>query len=124
MAGSRRHRHPAGALPTLSPRTSRIPSLPPIASTASRPAISSTRAATALSPTYTEITVHIPCPYCGERDRQEFSYLGDATKTRPNGLQATERAMLDYVYVRDNPAGPHREFWHHVVGCNAWLVVT
>jgi sarcosine oxidase subunit delta len=68
--------------------------------------------------------MRIPCPYCGERDRQEFAYLGDAAKTRPEGLDATEEAMLDYVYLRDNPAGPHREFWHHVAGCNAWLVVT
>ncbi len=30
----------------------------------------------------------------------------------------------DYVYLRDNPAGPHRELWQHVSGCRAWLVVT
>ncbi len=29
-----------------------------------------------------------------------------------------------YVYLRDNPAGPHRELWQHVAGCRAWLVVT
>ena len=68
--------------------------------------------------------MRIPCPYCGARDRQEFAYLGDTTNARPNGLDAAEEAMLDYVYVRDNPAGPHREFWHHVAGCDAWLVVT
>jgi sarcosine oxidase subunit delta len=22
-----------------------------------------------------------------------------------------------------NPAGPHREFWQHVMGCRQWLVV-
>lgn len=32
--------------------------------------------------------------------------------------------MAEYVYQRDNPAGPHRELWHHGAGCHAWLVVT
>jgi sarcosine oxidase subunit delta len=30
---------------------------------------------------------------------------------------------VDYVYRRDNPAGPHRELWYHASGCRAWLVV-
>lgn len=66
----------------------------------------------------------IPCPLCGERDLQEFSYRGDATKIRPNGLYTTLDAMADYVYLRDNPAGPHNELWQHSSGCHAWLVVT
>jgi heterotetrameric sarcosine oxidase delta subunit len=28
------------------------------------------------------------------------------------------------VYVRDNPAGPHRELWFHAASCHEWLVVT
>ena len=31
---------------------------------------------------------------------------------------------MDYVYLRDNLAGAHRELWHHVHGCRSWLVVT
>ena len=31
--------------------------------------------------------------------------------------------MHDYVYLRDNPAGPHRELWYHGAGCRSWLVV-
>ena len=31
--------------------------------------------------------------------------------------------MHDYVYLRDNPAGPHRELWYHAGGCRAWLIV-
>ena len=34
------------------------------------------------------------------------------------------QAFHDYVYLRDNPAGPHRELWYHGSGCRAWLVVT
>jgi sarcosine oxidase subunit delta len=67
--------------------------------------------------------MRIRCPHCGERDAQEFIYLGDATKVRPKGSDADAGAMIDYVYVRDNPAGPHREFWYHLAGCHAWLVV-
>lgn len=68
--------------------------------------------------------MRINCPHCGARDAQEFSYLGDATPQRPDGLQATEAAMFDYVYQRDNPAGRLRELWYHGAGCHAWLVVT
>jgi sarcosine oxidase subunit delta len=68
--------------------------------------------------------MRIPCPYCGERDVQEFSYLGDATLRRPDpSAPGAGLAFHDYVYLRDNPAGPHREFWQHVQGCRSWLVV-
>lgn len=68
--------------------------------------------------------MRITCPYCGARDAQEFSYLGAADPVRPDGMAATEAAMADYVYLRDNPAGPHRELWYHGAGCRSWLVVT
>jgi methylglutamate dehydrogenase subunit B len=69
--------------------------------------------------------MRIPCPFCGDRDSSEFAYLGDATLTRPDpSAPSAERAFHDYVYLRDNPAGPHREFWHHISGCQSWLVVT
>ncbi len=68
--------------------------------------------------------MRLRCPYCGERDSGEFTYLGDASLTRPNGLNTTPEAMFDYVYLRDNPAGQHREYWYHGAGCHAWLIVT
>jgi sarcosine oxidase subunit delta len=68
--------------------------------------------------------MRIPCPHCGERDLQEFVYLGDAGPRRPDGLGASLAAMHDYVYLRQNPAGPHRELWYHAAGCRAWLAVT
>jgi methylglutamate dehydrogenase subunit B len=81
--------------------------------------------ALAPSPICTEkSTMRIPCPFCGARDVREFSYLGDAMVSRPDpdDLDATSR-FIDYVYLRDNQAGPHREFWYHAFGCQAWLVV-
>lgn len=66
----------------------------------------------------------IPCPYCGARDAQEFSYRGDATLARPDptALDAAD-TFHDYVYLRDNPAGPHRELWYHAAGCRRWIEV-
>ncbi|CAH1655447.1 MULTISPECIES: sarcosine oxidase subunit delta [unclassified Chelatococcus] len=68
--------------------------------------------------------MRIPCPFCGERGVSEFSYRGDATLQRPDaGSENALAAFVDYVHLRDNPAGRHREFWQHTGGCRAWLVV-
>jgi len=66
--------------------------------------------------------MRIACPHCGPRDVREFSYLGDAAPKRPEA-NAPER-FTAYVYLRDNPAAPHRELWYHGAGCQAWLAVT
>ena len=69
--------------------------------------------------------MRIACPCCGERGLEEFSYFGDATPQRPrDGAAAPGEAWVDYVYLRDNPAGPHRELWYHGAACRSWLVVT
>jgi heterotetrameric sarcosine oxidase delta subunit len=71
--------------------------------------------------------MRIPCPYCGSRDAAEFSYFGDATLQRPEPAgepHADAAAMFEYVYLRDNPAGRHRDLWYHGSGCRSWLVVT
>jgi sarcosine oxidase subunit delta len=67
----------------------------------------------------------IPCPFCGARDLSEFTYLGDAAYVRPDprGEDAQSR-FVEAVYLRDNPAGPHVEWWYHASGCRAWLKVT
>lgn len=78
--------------------------------------------ASAPNPIFTEADgiMRIPCPFCGDRDAQEFVYRGDASPQRPEG----EEGFYDYVYLRDNPAGPMREHWYHAQGCRNWLVVT
>lgn len=65
----------------------------------------------------------IPCPYCGPRDLAEYTYQGDATRTRPDPASTDPAAWHDYVYQRANPAGDHREFWQHSGGCRQHLVV-
>ena len=32
--------------------------------------------------------------------------------------------FIIYMYLRDNPAGLHRELWFHEQGDRSWLVVT
>ena len=66
----------------------------------------------------------IPCPYCGPRAQVEFTYGGDATVDRPGRPEAVSlQAWLDHVYLRDNPRGPHTEWWHHGAGCRRWIKV-
>jgi len=73
--------------------------------------------------------MRINCPFCGEREVGEFTYLGDAAPRRPayaaEGPELApeaEDAFFDYVYLRDNVAGEMREYWYHGGGCRAWLV--
>ena len=48
--------------------------------------------------------------------------LGAAGVQRP-APDAAPEAWVDYVYLRDNPAGTHEELFHHVGGCRAMLAV-
>ena len=74
----------------------------------------------------------IPHPLLGPRDASEFACLGDASLLeRPVvddpatlGDDATLDAFHDYLHLRDNPIGVHRELWFHEQGDRSWLVVT
>lgn len=73
-------------------------------------------------------------PLLGPRDAAEFVYLGDAElMNRPSwqGKQAIKQAIdvalerfHEYLYIRDNPMGEHKELWYHEQGDRSWLVVT
>lgn len=67
--------------------------------------------------------MRITCPNCGERDRREFTYQGDAVALARPASDAGDQAWDDYLHNRDNPAGPTRDLWYHEGGCGAWLVV-
>jgi len=68
----------------------------------------------------------IPHPLLGPRDAQEFTYLGDASLlNRPDGrTEGALDAFNPHIYLRDNPAGVHRELWFHEQGDRSWLIVT
>ncbi|MEM8987084.1 MAG: sarcosine oxidase subunit delta [Pseudomonadota bacterium] len=65
-------------------------------------------------------------PLLGPRDVSEFVYLGDASLIDRPDWQAGDAGeqFHDYLYLRDNPAGAHRELWFHEQGDRSWLVVT
>ena len=67
-------------------------------------------------------------PLLGPRDSVEFVYLGDASlMNRPDPDPENPdraQAFYEYGYLRDNPAGAHREIWFHEGGDRSCLVVT
>ena len=65
-------------------------------------------------------------PILGPRDAAEFVYKGDAMLIHRPDWQADDALaqFTDYGYLRDNPAGLHRELWFHEQGDRSWLVVT
>lgn len=68
--------------------------------------------------------MRLNCPVCGERDRREFYYGGDAVAMMRPAPDAGVGPWDDYVHLRENAAGQTRDLWHHEAGCGAWLVVT
>jgi sarcosine oxidase subunit delta len=65
-------------------------------------------------------------PLLGPRDAAEFYVMGDANlinRPDPDAASAAE-AFYEYAYLRDNPAGTHRELWYHEQGDRSWLDVT
>ncbi len=69
--------------------------------------------------------MRLACPYCGERSLDEFTFLGDASVTRPDPTaDDAADAFHAYAYLRRNAAGPGDELWFHNAGCHSWLVVT
>lgn len=61
------------------------------------------------------------CPHCGNRDHAEFNYRREATPAP--AIDADEAAWFDYVYLRRNEKGAHRELWQHTAGCRAYFEV-
>ncbi len=67
--------------------------------------------------------MRLTCPICGERDRREFYYVGDAVALDRPDREAGAEAWDDYIHNRVNPAGETRDLWYHESGCSAWIVV-
>ncbi|MEM7252657.1 MAG: sarcosine oxidase subunit delta [Pseudomonadota bacterium] len=66
----------------------------------------------------------IDCPWCGPRNESEFSCGGEAHIVRPVAPAATsDDDWADYLYMRENPKGLHREQWCHAMGCGRWFNV-
>ena len=66
----------------------------------------------------------ITCPGCGPRAEIEFSCGGEAHIARPaDPGSMSDEAWADYLFMRKNPRGAHREQWNHSSGCRRWFNV-
>lgn len=66
----------------------------------------------------------IACPWCGERDESEFSYAGEAHIARPLETEKlSDEEWADYLFMRKNTKGLHREQWLHAAGCRRFFNV-
>lgn len=67
----------------------------------------------------------IECPWCGPRAEIEFTCGGEAEIARPLDSDAmSDREWGEYLFMRDNPRGVHKEQWLHTQGCRRWFMVT
>lgn len=57
----------------------------------------------------------LQCPFCGARELQEFEFR----KTRAN----VTTSEFSTVYLRVDSVDLSVEYWQHVQGCRAWLLV-
>ena len=66
----------------------------------------------------------IECPWCGERDETEFQCVGEAHIARPLETEKlSDEEWADYLFMRTNPKGVHREQWLHAAGCRRFFNV-
>lgn len=66
----------------------------------------------------------IECPYCGPRAEIEFRCGGQTHIQRPGPHgDVSEQAWSEYLFLRKNPKGEHRERWLHAAGCRRWFNV-
>ncbi len=66
----------------------------------------------------------IDCPWCGPREETEFTYGGEAHIERPQDPDALSgEEWADYLFMRTNSLGRHREQWLHAAGCRRWFNV-
>jgi sarcosine oxidase subunit delta len=64
----------------------------------------------------------IECPWCGERDETEFTCAGEAHIARPLETEKlSDEEWADYLFMRKNPKGVHREQWLHAAGCRRYF---
>lgn len=67
----------------------------------------------------------IECPWCGPRAESEFTCGGEADIVRPiESDKMSDREWGEYVFMRTNTRGVHREQWIHAQGCRRWFMAT
>jgi sarcosine oxidase, subunit delta len=64
----------------------------------------------------------IPCPNCGERNSNEFAYIGERVARPHVGADDAPAEWRRYLYEKNNPAGWTTEQWFHTSGCRKFFV--
>ena len=64
------------------------------------------------------------CPYCGDRDAEEFSIQGEAAGPRPIPRYGCDGCVPRLCASARQRYGPTREYWYHAAGCRRWLTVS
>jgi heterotetrameric sarcosine oxidase delta subunit len=64
----------------------------------------------------------LPCPRCGRRPLEEFTFGGER-RAVPDAITDLDDRDFDEVWIFDNPDGETIERWFHTAGCRRWLTV-
>jgi heterotetrameric sarcosine oxidase delta subunit len=65
------------------------------------------------------VSVLVPCPHCGRRPFQEFTFGGELRPIEAGDLDED----FERVYLRNNAAGEQEERWFHAAGCRRWFPI-
>ena len=66
----------------------------------------------------------IPCPWCGPRNEDEFTWGGEASRVRPDApSELSHGQWADYMYNNLNEKGWTIERWCHSKGCEQWFEI-
>jgi len=63
----------------------------------------------------------LTCPNCGAECTETELAPGGEAHLRRAGPGASDEALADYLFFRDNPRGVHFERWRHAFGCGKWF---
>jgi sarcosine oxidase subunit delta len=68
------------------------------------------------------VVLRLNCPYCGVVADESELTPGGAAHLRREGPGSDDAAFEAYLFLRDNPKGPHLERWRHAYGCGKWFI--
>jgi len=63
----------------------------------------------------------LTCPNCGAECTETELAPGGEAHLRRAGPGASDEALAEYLFFRDNPKGVHFERWRHAFGCGKWF---
>ena len=63
----------------------------------------------------------LTCPNCGAECTETELAPGGEAHLRRAGPGASDEALAEYLFFRDNPKGVHFERWRHAYGCGKWF---